>query len=165
MARTSLRFCQQTLAGRVVQDGNQVTSYRCSYFTSCLDFHCQRSFGVILWISPGAVLSLPTCVILVQLSLLCPVVHDGKEFLSSDCIALLMWSPRFSPCSPQRLMACSSVPQTDGGNGDLDPGILLTAQTITSETTSSTTTTQITKVTAQEHSGIHKLFPGSLRRK
>ncbi|NXA43072.1 EPB41 protein, partial [Eudromia elegans] len=35
--------------------------------------------------------------------------------------------------------------QTDGGNGDLDPGILLTAQTITSETTGSTTTTQITK--------------------
>ncbi|XP_048183088.1 protein 4.1 isoform X10 [Corvus hawaiiensis] len=35
--------------------------------------------------------------------------------------------------------------QTDGGNGDLDPGVLLTAQTITSETTSSTTTTQITK--------------------
>uniref|UniRef100_A0A8B9QHK8 Protein 4.1 n=1 Tax=Apteryx owenii TaxID=8824 RepID=A0A8B9QHK8_APTOW len=35
--------------------------------------------------------------------------------------------------------------QTDGGNGDLEPGILLTAQTITSETTSSTTTTQITK--------------------
>uniref|UniRef100_A0A8C4XTI6 Protein 4.1 n=1 Tax=Falco tinnunculus TaxID=100819 RepID=A0A8C4XTI6_FALTI len=35
--------------------------------------------------------------------------------------------------------------QTDGGNGDMDPGILLTAQTITSETTSSTTTTQITK--------------------
>lgn len=44
-------------------------------------------------------------------------------------------------------MACFCVPQTDGGNGDLDPGILLTAQTITSETTSSTTTTQITKVT------------------
>ncbi|XP_077193310.1 protein 4.1 isoform X11 [Paroedura picta] len=36
--------------------------------------------------------------------------------------------------------------QTDDGNGDLDPGILLTAQTITSETTSSTTTTQITKM-------------------
>ncbi|XP_069479091.1 protein 4.1 isoform X3 [Ambystoma mexicanum] len=35
--------------------------------------------------------------------------------------------------------------QTDDGNGDLDPGILLTAHTITSETTSSTTTTQITK--------------------
>ncbi|NXT34389.1 EPB41 protein, partial [Pelecanoides urinatrix] len=35
--------------------------------------------------------------------------------------------------------------QADGGNGDLDPGILLTAQTISSETTSSTTTTQITK--------------------
>ncbi|NXP32346.1 EPB41 protein, partial [Leiothrix lutea] len=35
--------------------------------------------------------------------------------------------------------------QTDGGNGDLDAGILLSAQTITSETTSSTTTTQITK--------------------
>ncbi|XP_074832668.1 protein 4.1 isoform X13 [Carettochelys insculpta] len=35
--------------------------------------------------------------------------------------------------------------QTDDGNGDLDPGVLLTAQTITSETTSSTTTTQITK--------------------
>nr|XP_014432102.1 protein 4.1 isoform X27 [Pelodiscus sinensis] len=35
--------------------------------------------------------------------------------------------------------------QIDDGNGDLDPGVLLTAQTITSETTSSTTTTQITK--------------------
>ncbi|XP_019367704.1 PREDICTED: protein 4.1 isoform X7 [Gavialis gangeticus] len=35
--------------------------------------------------------------------------------------------------------------QTDDGNGDLDPGVLLTAQTITSETPSSTTTTQITK--------------------
>ncbi|XP_070619967.1 protein 4.1 isoform X45 [Erythrolamprus reginae] len=35
--------------------------------------------------------------------------------------------------------------QIDDGSGDLDPGVLLTAQTITSETTSSTTTTQITK--------------------
>ncbi|KAM9685734.1 protein 4.1 isoform 7-T15 [Trichechus inunguis] len=35
--------------------------------------------------------------------------------------------------------------QTDDNNGDLDPGVLLTAQTITSETTSGTTTTQITK--------------------
>nr|XP_058891924.1 protein 4.1 isoform X5 [Kogia breviceps] len=35
--------------------------------------------------------------------------------------------------------------QTDDSNGDMDPGVLLTAQTITSETTSSTTTTQITK--------------------
>ncbi|XP_052574179.1 protein 4.1 isoform X6 [Peromyscus californicus insignis] len=33
----------------------------------------------------------------------------------------------------------------EDSNGDLDPGVLLTAQTITSETTSSTTTTQITK--------------------
>ncbi|XP_036303457.1 protein 4.1 isoform X7 [Pipistrellus kuhlii] len=39
--------------------------------------------------------------------------------------------------------------QTDESNGDLDPGVLLTAQTITSETTSSTTTTQITKVLVQ----------------
>uniref|UniRef100_A0A2K5XLL1 Protein 4.1 n=1 Tax=Mandrillus leucophaeus TaxID=9568 RepID=A0A2K5XLL1_MANLE len=39
--------------------------------------------------------------------------------------------------------------QTDDNSGDLDPGVLLTAQTITSETTSSTTTTQITKVTDQ----------------
>ncbi|XP_074236495.1 protein 4.1 isoform X6 [Saimiri boliviensis] len=39
--------------------------------------------------------------------------------------------------------------QTDDNNGDLDPGVLLTAQTITSETTSSTTTTQITKVLVQ----------------
>lgn len=70
--------------------------------------------------------------------------------------------PRISSCSVgveplllstllTEMMACSSIPQTDGGNGDLDPGILLTAQTITSETTSSTTTTQITKVTPQEH--------------
>ncbi|XP_032969820.1 protein 4.1 isoform X8 [Rhinolophus ferrumequinum] len=35
--------------------------------------------------------------------------------------------------------------QTEDSNGDLDPGVLLSAQTITSETTSSTTTTQITK--------------------
>ncbi|XP_027255288.1 protein 4.1 isoform X16 [Cricetulus griseus] len=35
--------------------------------------------------------------------------------------------------------------QSEDSNGDLDPGVLLTAQTITSETTSSTTTTQITK--------------------
>ncbi|XP_053563064.1 protein 4.1 isoform X4 [Bombina bombina] len=35
--------------------------------------------------------------------------------------------------------------RTDDINSDQDPGILLTAQTITSETTSSTTTTQITK--------------------
>ncbi|XP_060640630.2 protein 4.1 isoform X8 [Anolis sagrei] len=35
--------------------------------------------------------------------------------------------------------------QTDDGNKDIDPGVLLTAHTITSETTSSTTTTQITK--------------------
>ncbi|XP_045046676.2 protein 4.1 isoform X4 [Desmodus rotundus] len=39
--------------------------------------------------------------------------------------------------------------QTEDSNGDLDPGVLLTAQTITSETTSSTTTTQITKVLVQ----------------
>lgn len=31
-------------------------------------------------------------------------------------------------------------------NGDADPGVLLSAQTITSETTSTTTTTHITKV-------------------
>lgn len=30
-------------------------------------------------------------------------------------------------------------------NGDVDPGVLLSAQTITSETTSTTTTTHITK--------------------
>ncbi|XP_069080269.1 protein 4.1 isoform X7 [Pleurodeles waltl] len=35
--------------------------------------------------------------------------------------------------------------QTDDSHCDLDPGVLLTAHTITSETTSSTTTTQITK--------------------
>ncbi|KAG8506775.1 Protein 4.1, partial [Galemys pyrenaicus] len=35
--------------------------------------------------------------------------------------------------------------QAEDSSGDLDPGVLLTAQTITSETTSSTTTTQITK--------------------
>ncbi|KAK5919855.1 hypothetical protein CgunFtcFv8_023718 [Champsocephalus gunnari] len=31
-------------------------------------------------------------------------------------------------------------------NGDVDPGVLLSAQTITSETTSTTTTTHITKM-------------------
>lgn len=34
-------------------------------------------------------------------------------------------------------------------NGDFDPGVLLSAQTITSETTSTTTTTHITKVSEQ----------------
>ena len=37
------------------------------------------------------------------------------------------------------------VPQADT-NGDADPGVLMSAQTITSETTSTTTTTHITKV-------------------
>ncbi|XP_023796824.1 protein 4.1 isoform X14 [Cyanistes caeruleus] len=60
------------------------------------------------------------------------------------------WDKRLSTHSPFRsLNVNGQIPTgadgTDGGNGDLDPGILLTAQTITSETTSSTTTTQITK--------------------
>ena len=41
-----------------------------------------------------------------------------------------------------RLWEC---PQADT-NGDADPGVLMSAQTITSETTSTTTTTHITKV-------------------
>ncbi|XP_054079701.1 protein 4.1 isoform X17 [Rissa tridactyla] len=60
------------------------------------------------------------------------------------------WDKRLSTHSPFRTLNVNGqiptgVDGTDGGNGDLDPGILLTAQTITSETTSSTTTTQITK--------------------
>ncbi|KAM6235539.1 protein 4.1 isoform 10-T11 [Spheniscus humboldti] len=60
------------------------------------------------------------------------------------------WDKRLSTHSPFRTLNVNGqIPTgadgTDGGNGDLDPGILLTAQTITSETTSSTTTTQITK--------------------
>ncbi|XP_077045609.1 protein 4.1 isoform X20 [Agelaius phoeniceus] len=60
------------------------------------------------------------------------------------------WDKRLSTHSPFRSLNINGqIPTgadgTDGGNGDLDPGILLTAQTITSETTSSTTTTQITK--------------------
>lgn len=61
--------------------------------------------------------------------------------------ALLDVEPLFPSSLPTEVDGvCFCLPQTDGGNGDLDPGILLTAQTITSETTSSTTTTQITKV-------------------
>lgn len=64
-------------------------------------------------------------------------------------------------------MSCIFFLQTDDSNGDLDPGVLLTAQTITSETTSSTTTTQITKVTDQLEllSGIqwHAKFAPSLQ--
>uniref|UniRef100_A0AAQ4S392 FERM domain-containing protein n=1 Tax=Gasterosteus aculeatus aculeatus TaxID=481459 RepID=A0AAQ4S392_GASAC len=41
-----------------------------------------------------------------------------------------------------RAVFCSSQVET---NGDVDPGVLLSAQTITSETTSTTTTTHITK--------------------
>uniref|UniRef100_A0A8B9SD43 Protein 4.1 n=1 Tax=Apteryx owenii TaxID=8824 RepID=A0A8B9SD43_APTOW len=60
------------------------------------------------------------------------------------------WDKRLSAHSPFRTLNVNGqIPTgadgTDGGNGDLEPGILLTAQTITSETTSSTTTTQITK--------------------
>ena len=56
--------------------------------------------------------------------------------------------PRLPPRLPERRAdALCLLLQTDDSNGDLDPGVLLTAQTITSETTSSTTTTQITKVT------------------
>ncbi|XP_063143642.1 protein 4.1 isoform X49 [Rattus norvegicus] len=59
------------------------------------------------------------------------------------------WDKRLSTHSPFRTLNINGqVPTGDGtedSNGDLDPGVLLTAQTITSETTSSTTTTQITK--------------------
>ncbi|XP_066060524.1 protein 4.1 isoform X6 [Chamaea fasciata] len=60
------------------------------------------------------------------------------------------WDKRLSTHSPFRSLSINGqIPTgadgTDGGNGDSDAGILLTAQTITSETTSSTTTTQITK--------------------
>lgn len=52
-------------------------------------------------------------------------------------------------CEARSQGVLPSLLQTEDSNGDLDPGVLLTAQTITSETTSSTTTTQITKVTGQ----------------
>ncbi|XP_032102536.1 protein 4.1 isoform X31 [Sapajus apella] len=59
------------------------------------------------------------------------------------------WDKRLSTHSPFRTLNINGqIPTgegTDDNNGDLDPGVLLTAQTITSETTSSTTTTQITK--------------------
>ncbi|XP_030394872.1 protein 4.1 isoform X31 [Gopherus evgoodei] len=60
------------------------------------------------------------------------------------------WDKRLSTHSPFRTFNINGqvptgVEGTDDGNGDSDPGVLLTAQTITSETTSSTTTTQITK--------------------
>ncbi|XP_023587808.1 protein 4.1 isoform X9 [Trichechus manatus latirostris] len=59
------------------------------------------------------------------------------------------WDKRLSTHSPFRTLSINGqVPTgegTDDNNGDLDPGVLLTAQTITSETTSGTTTTQITK--------------------
>ncbi|XP_036303481.1 protein 4.1 isoform X30 [Pipistrellus kuhlii] len=59
------------------------------------------------------------------------------------------WDKRLSTHSPFRTLNINGqIPTgegTDESNGDLDPGVLLTAQTITSETTSSTTTTQITK--------------------
>ncbi|KAM5161065.1 protein 4.1 isoform 9-T10 [Callospermophilus lateralis] len=59
------------------------------------------------------------------------------------------WDKRLSTHSPFRTLNINGqIPTGEGtedSNGDLDPGVLLTAQTITSETTSSTTTTQITK--------------------
>nr|XP_055245770.1 protein 4.1 isoform X43 [Gorilla gorilla gorilla] len=59
------------------------------------------------------------------------------------------WDKRLSTHSPFRTLNINGqIPTgegTDDNNGDLDPGVLLTAQTITSETPSSTTTTQITK--------------------
>ncbi|XP_071073698.1 protein 4.1 isoform X19 [Dasypus novemcinctus] len=59
------------------------------------------------------------------------------------------WDKRLSTHSPFRTLNINGqIPTGEGADdssGDLDPGVLLTAQTITSETTSSTTTTQITK--------------------
>ncbi|XP_032969829.1 protein 4.1 isoform X17 [Rhinolophus ferrumequinum] len=59
------------------------------------------------------------------------------------------WDKRLSTHSPFRTLNINGqIPTGEGtedSNGDLDPGVLLSAQTITSETTSSTTTTQITK--------------------
>lgn len=42
-------------------------------------------------------------------------------------------------------------------NGDFDPGVLLSAQTITSETTSTTTTTHITKVSSPADASMHQV--------
>uniref|UniRef100_A0A671VU77 Erythrocyte membrane protein band 4.1 like 3 n=1 Tax=Sparus aurata TaxID=8175 RepID=A0A671VU77_SPAAU len=50
--------------------------------------------------------------------------------------------PQDVSCSPQQTELTLSGVDT---NGDIDPGVLLSAQTITSETTSTTTTTHITK--------------------
>lgn len=42
-------------------------------------------------------------------------------------------------------------------NGDFDPGVLLSAQTITSETTSTTTTTHITKVSSPTDASVNQV--------
>lgn len=80
-----------------------------------------------------------------SLHLLIPASASEVGFVLILQPALWTWSP-FPSLLTEADGVCFHLPQTDGGNGDLDPGILLTAQTITSETTSSTTTTQITKV-------------------
>uniref|UniRef100_A0A673LMD9 Erythrocyte membrane protein band 4.1 like 3 n=1 Tax=Sinocyclocheilus rhinocerous TaxID=307959 RepID=A0A673LMD9_9TELE len=51
-------------------------------------------------------------------------------------------APMIEPLEPDEVRSTSSAAKTDG---DTDPGVLLSAQTITSETTSTTTTTHITK--------------------
>lgn len=67
-------------------------------------------------------------------------------------------------------MSVVSVPllaQVDPG-ADLEPGVLMSAQTITSETTSTTTTTHITKVsgagTGKRKAFTRNFFPVELHR-
>lgn len=53
-----------------------------------------------------------------------------------------------------QLMISFCLSQLDG-NGDGEPGVLMTAQTITSESLCTTTTTHITKVRTDTHPKTH----------
>uniref|UniRef100_A0A671P7H0 Erythrocyte membrane protein band 4.1-like 3a n=1 Tax=Sinocyclocheilus anshuiensis TaxID=1608454 RepID=A0A671P7H0_9TELE len=54
-------------------------------------------------------------------------------------------APMIEPLEPDEVRSMSSAAKGET-DGDTDPGVLLSAQTITSETTSTTTTTHITKM-------------------
>uniref|UniRef100_A0A3B4U2D9 Erythrocyte membrane protein band 4.1 like 3 n=1 Tax=Seriola dumerili TaxID=41447 RepID=A0A3B4U2D9_SERDU len=68
--------------------------------------------------------------------------HDSSE--EEEVCVPLCSSTRLCTNMKCRLKMCFAYQQVDT-NGDADPGVLLSAQTITSETTSTTTTTHITK--------------------
>lgn len=79
-----------------------------------------------------------------------PVVHTETKTITYESAEVTVNKPfvilRVDGFKLQQHLIVRLLYHQVDTNGDVDPGVLLSAQTITSETTSTTTTTHITKV-------------------